>query len=83
MKKLADYGTDDHPPDDPERAQAAWSVVLLDDCDGCEDLRVELTLEEAGQPGRGVVAHLAPATARRLRAALATALRDMGEAIDG
>ena len=83
MKKLADYGTDDHPPDDPERAQAAWSVVLLDDCDGCEDLRVELTLEEAGAAGRGVVAHLAPATARRLRAALATALRDMGEAIDG
>ena len=83
MKKLADYGTDDHPPDDPERAQAAWSVVLLDDCDGCEDLRVELTLEEAGRAGRGVVAHLAPTTARRLRAALATALRDMGEAIDG
>lgn len=83
MKKLADYGTDDHPPDDPERAQAAWSVVLLDDCDGCADLRVELTLEEAGQPGRGVVAHLAPATARRLRAALATALREMGEPADG
>lgn len=79
MKKLADYGTDDHPPDDPERAQAAWSVVLFDDCEGCDDLRVELTLEEAGEAGRGVVAHLAPATARRLRAALATALRDMGE----
>ena len=83
MKKLADYGTDDHPPGDPERAPAAWSVVLFDDCDECGDLRVELTLEEAGQPGRGVVAHLAPATARRLRAALATALRDMGEAVDG
>jgi hypothetical protein len=83
MKKLADYGTDDHPADDPERAQAAWSVVLLDDCDGCQDLRVELTLEESGQAGRGVVAHLAPATARRLRAALATALREMGEPVDG
>ena len=80
MKKLADYGEDDHPPGDPERARAAWAVALLDDCEGCEDLRVELTLEEAGQPGRGVVAHLAPATARRLRAALATALREMGEA---
>jgi hypothetical protein len=83
MKKLADYGADDHPPDDPERAQAAWSVVLLDDCEGCDDLRVEVTLEEAGQAGRGVVAHLAPATARRLRAALATALKEMGEPIDG
>ena len=83
MKKLADYGTDDHPAGDPERAQAAWSVVLFDDCDECGDLRVELTLEEAGQAGRGVVAHLAPATARRLRAARATALRDMGDAIDG
>ena len=83
MKKLADYGTDDHPTDDPERASAAWSVVSLDDCDGCDDLRVELTLEEAGQAGRGVVAHLAPATARRLRAALATALREMGEPPDG
>ena len=83
MKKLADYGTDDHPPGDPERTQAAWSVVLFDDCEGCDDLRVELTLEEAGEAGRGVVAHLAPATARRLRAALATALKEMGEPIDG
>lgn len=79
MKKLADYGEDDHPPDDPERARAAWAVALLDDCDGCADLRVELTVEEVGQAGRGVVAHLAPATARRLRAALAAALREMGE----
>jgi hypothetical protein len=83
MKKLADYGTDDHPPDDPERAQAAWTVALLDDCEECADLRVELTVEEVGQAGRGVVAHLAPDTARRLRAALATALREMGERPDG
>ena len=83
MKKLADYGVDDHPPDDPERAQASWTVALFDDCEGCDDLRVELTLEEAGHPGRGVVAHLAPATARRLRAALATALRELGEPTDG
>jgi len=83
MKKLADYGADDHPADDPDRVQAAWSVALLDDCDACDGLRVELTLEEAGQAGRGVVAHLAPATARRLRAALATALREMGEPADG
>lgn len=83
MKKLADYGADDHPAGDPERAQAAWAVALLDDCEACDDLRVELTLEEAGQPGRGVVAHLAPPTARRLRAALALALKEMGEPVDG
>ena len=83
MKKLADYGTDDHPSDDPERAQAAWAVALLDDCEACDDLRVELTLEEAGQAGRGIVAHLSPATARRLQSALATALREMGEPIGG
>ena len=83
MKKLADYGTDDHPAGDTERAQAAWAVALFDDCEACDDLRVELTLEEAGAPGRGVVAHLCPDTARRLRAALATALREMGESPDG
>lgn len=82
MKKLADYGADDHPGDDPERAPATWTVVLLDDCEPCDDLRVELTLEESGRPGTGVVAHLAPGTARRLRAALAVALRDMGEPAD-
>ena len=81
MKKLADYGTDDHPAGDPERAQAAWAVALLDDCEGCDDLRVEMTLEEVGQPGRGVVAHLSPATARRVRAALATALKELGEPV--
>jgi hypothetical protein len=79
MKKLADYGVDDHPAGDEERPPTAWSVALLDDCEPCDDLRVELTLEEVGHAGRGVAGHLAPATARRLRAALATALREMGE----
>ena len=80
MRKLSDYGLDDHPADDPDRAQLAWAVALLDDCEPCDDLRVELTLEEAGRPGAGLVAHLAPPTARRLRAALARALRELGEA---
>ena len=79
MKKLTDYGLDDHPADDPERAQLAWAVAALDDCDVCGDLRVELTLEEAGRAGAGLVAHLAPAGARRLRGALGAALREMGE----
>lgn len=79
VRKLAEYGRDDHPPDDPERAQIAWTVAILDDCDGCVDPRVELTMEELGSPGTGLVAHLAPETARRLRAALTTALREVGE----
>jgi len=82
MKKLADYGVDDHPADDPERARLAWSVALQDDCEECGDLRVELTVEEAGRPGSGLVGHLSPTTARRLRAALATALRELGEPQD-
>ena len=57
----------------------AWAVAALDDCDGCNDLRIELTVEETDRPGTGLVAHLAPGTARRLRAALGTALRDIGE----
>jgi hypothetical protein len=79
VKKLADYGADDHPADDPERTQITWIVAVLDDCDECGDARVELTVEEAGNPGAGLVGHLSPATARRLRAALATALREIGE----
>jgi hypothetical protein len=79
MKKLADYGTDDHPPDDPERVRISWIVVAMDDCTECEDVRVELTVEEEGKNGAGLVGHLAPDSARKLRAALATALREMGE----
>lgn len=79
MKQSIDYSLDDHPDGDDDRPRASWSVALFDDCDGCDDLRVELTLEEAGRPGAGVIAHLAPETARRLRAAVAAALREMGE----
>lgn len=79
MKKSIDFAFDDHPDDDEERARRAWAVAILDDCDGCDDLRVELTLEEAGRSGTGISGHFAPATARRLRAALGAALRDIGE----
>ena len=54
-------------------------VQLTDDCDACGDLRVLLTLEDQGGAGSGVVAHLDPAGARRLRAAIADALREVGE----
>lgn len=57
-------------------------VGLTDDPDASDDgqPRVSLTLEERGAAGYGLVAHLAPETTRRLRAALAAALREIGEA---
>jgi hypothetical protein len=79
MKKLADYGTDDHPADDPERVQISWIVAVLDDCEECEDPRVELTVEVVGKNGQGLVGHLSPDSARKLRAALATGLKEIGE----
>lgn len=79
MKKSIDFSLDDHPTGDDERPRTAWAVALFDDCDGCDDLRVEVTLEEEGRPGAGVNAHLAAASARRLRAAIAAALREVGE----
>ena len=82
MKQSVDFGSDDHAGDD-ERPPTMWSVSILDDCDTCEDIRVELVLEEQGRPGTGVVAHLAAGTAQRLRAALASALRDAGASPDG
>ena len=81
MKKLLDYGRDDHPADDPERAQVAWSVVALDDCEACADLRIELTVEEVGRPGTGLAAHLSPLTAKAVVRALTAALREMGESV--
>lgn len=72
---------DDHPADDAERPPTSWAVAITDDCDGCGagELRVVLTLEEVGRAGTGVVAHLSPDGARRLRGALALALRELGE----
>ena len=78
VKKSVDFDFDDH-PDGDERPRTAWVVAVTDDCDGCEDVRVEVTLEEEGGAGTGVTAHLAPATARRLRAAIASALHEIGE----
>lgn len=79
MRRSIDDAVDDHPDDDDDRPPVSWAVALTDDCDGCADLRVVLTMEEVGRAGEGLVAHLAPATARRLRAALAAALTEIGE----
>ena len=38
-----------------------------------------LTVEEVGRPGQGLVTHLTPTIARRLRAALKDALHEIGE----
>jgi hypothetical protein len=78
VKQSVDFGLDDH-PEDADRAPASWAVSITDDCEECQDLRVEVTLEEKGERGRGVTVHLSPAGARRVRAALTTALRELGE----
>jgi hypothetical protein len=81
VRRSIDDAVDDHPADDDERPPVSWAVALSDDCDGCGigELRVVLTMEEAGRAGYGLVAHLAPDTARRMRAALAAGLREVGE----
>ena len=79
MRKSIDFSFDDHPGGDEERSRVAWAVAVFDDCEGCGDLRVELLLEDEGAHGTGVAAHLSPATARRVRAALGVALREIGE----
>ena len=48
MKKSIDFAFDDHPDGDEDKARVAWAVAVLDDCDGCADIRVELSVEEAG-----------------------------------
>lgn len=79
VKQSIDFAFDDHAGDDAEFPRMAWSVNVLDDCPACDDLRVELLVEEEGRAGAGAALHLSAATARRLRTALATALREVGE----
>jgi hypothetical protein len=77
MRRSIDDHLDDHPADDEDRPPANWAVGISDDCEACDDVRVVLTLEAAA--GLGLVAHLAPVTARRLRVALADALKELGQ----
>jgi hypothetical protein len=76
---------DDHPftlaelpPGDDDVQQLSWAVAISDDYEDAEP-RVLLTMEEVGRPGAGLVAHLTPTIARRLRVALRDALREVGE----
>lgn len=79
MRRSIDDARDAHPEGDDDQPPSSWMVALADDCDGCGDVRVTLTVEELGGAGTGVVAHLDPAGARRLRAAVADALAEVGE----
>ncbi len=81
MKQSIDSAWDDHPQeaDDQEDTPPVWWIVnVVDDVEGIDDLRVQVVLEVPGTSER-VAAHLAPATTRRLRAALTTALQTVGE----
>jgi hypothetical protein len=76
---------DDHPFEDSDvpsglddAARLSWAVAISDDYDDAEP-RIVLTVEEVGRPGEGLVAHLSPPLARRLRVALADGLREIGE----
>lgn len=71
--------TDDLPPGlEHDVAPVSWAVAVSDDYDDAEP-RVVLTVEEVGRAGTGLVAHLSPTIARRLRVALADALEEIGE----
>ena len=76
---------DDYPLSDADMPVGAddamhvsWAVAVSDDYDDAEP-RVVLTMEEVGHPGAGLVGHLSPDIARRLRVALHDALREIGE----
>jgi|TARA_B100001750_G_scaffold88465_1_gene69804 hypothetical protein len=70
----------DYPPnyEDDELTPISWAVGISDDYADAEP-RVMLTVEEVGRPGQGLVGHLSPDIARRLRAAVHDALAEIGE----
>lgn len=71
-------GPDDLPPGAEDATPVSWAVAICDDYDDA-DPRVVLTVEEIGAAGAGLVAHLDPEHARRLRRAIRDALREIGE----
>jgi hypothetical protein len=64
--------------DDEPLTPMSWAVAISDDY-GDSEPRLVLTVEEVGRPGAGMVTHLDPAAARRLRIALRDGLREIGE----
>ena len=72
------FAPEELPPSDEDVQHLSWAVAISDDYDDAEP-RVVLTVEEVGKPGAGLIAHLTPTIARRLRVALRDALREIGE----
>ena len=72
---------DDMPEGLDDPTPVSWTIAVSDDYDDAEP-RVQLTVERLGEAGEGLVAHLSPINARRLRRALADALREVGEPIE-
>lgn len=76
---------DDHPATDgdvppgleDDVSPTSWAVAISDDYDDAVP-RVVVTVEEVGRAGYGLVMHLDPVRARRLRVALRDALREIG-----
>lgn len=80
-RSIDDYpaGPDDIPPGlEDDLAPVSWAIAISDDYDDAEP-RVVLTVEEVGQAGAGLVTHLTPTIARRLRIAIGDALKEIGE----
>jgi hypothetical protein len=74
---------DDDRGDEPDEEQAAvtWAVAVSDDYEDGEP-RLIVTLEEDGARGAGLSTHIGVVSARRLRAALAHGLRELGAPAD-
>lgn len=64
--------------EDDDLAPVNWAVSIVDDYDDAQP-RVNLTVEEVGEAGHGYTAHLDPHQTRRLRLALASALKELDE----
>ena len=81
-RSIDDYPFDasNYPPDyeEDELTPISWAVGISDDYADAQS-RVLLTVEEVGRAGQGLVGHLSPDIARRLRGALRDALAEMGE----
>ena len=74
------FRSSDYPPDyeDDELTPISWAVGISDDYADAEP-RVILTFAEVGRAGQGLVGHLSPDIARRLRVALRDALAEIGQ----
>jgi hypothetical protein len=71
-------GPDQLPPGAEDATPVSWAVAITDDYDDTQP-RVVLTVEDLGRPGEGLMVHLDPDHARRLRGAIHDALREVGE----